>query len=105
VTADLAKVAASQLGSRGSQWHGLTSDQYQLDRGNGSVSVHLMPGEALRVALLTDYDYYDASHQAEFFPFEEVTVTGAGGEMRLTGDQARKAFVRESAQLYAVRYK
>jgi hypothetical protein len=101
-----AKLAASQLRHSGQQWRELAPGEFRLDEGSRTVIVPLAPGEALLVTRVGDYDYYDEdSRRAELFPIEEVAVAGAGGEMKVTGEQARKAFIKESAGLYVIAYK
>jgi hypothetical protein len=101
----LAKTTTARLRSREQGWQELTAAQYELGR-DGSVTVRLMPGESLRVAAINDYEFGDdESRQAELFPIMELAVSGAEGELRLSGAQARKAFARESAQLYTLTYR
>lgn len=100
-----AKIAAAHLSDRKQTWQILTPEQYRLDPERRLVIVRLMPGEALRVAALADYDYDDEAQQVKRFPIEEITVVGQGGKLELVGEQARKAFTLESTGLYTVRYK
>ena len=103
-----AKTSASQLNDVDS-WQELAAGQYQVERDlvrlTATATVRVMPGEALRITSITEYDSYDDSSRAGFFPFEEITVNGTDGELKLTGEQARKAFVRDSANLYTLTYK
>lgn len=101
-----AKLAAAQLSASDKKWQELTPEQYQLDPGRRRIIVRLMPGEALRVAALGDYDYGDdEARRAKQFPIEEITVIGQSGKLGLVGELARKAFTLESRGLYVVRYK
>ena len=101
----LAKTANTRLRSRDPGWQELTATQYELGR-DGAVGVRLSPGESLRVAKVRDYELYaELEQEAYRFAIEELSVSGAGGEVRFSGAQARKAFARESTRLYTYTYK
>lgn len=100
-----ATIATSRLRDRNKQWQKLDAAQYQLDEGSRTVTARVMPDEALRVAIIWRYTDFEDSYQREHFPIEEITVVGAGGELKLMGEQARQTFVAESERLYTIIYK
>ena len=87
-------------------WKELQSSQYSLDRDNREIVVHLMPGQALLVEQRNLVDGpTDEAHLAKNFSIESIDLAGANGEVHLHGEQARKAFVRESKKLYTLTYR
>lgn len=100
-----AKVLASHLSDRRKEWHELSTGDYQLDQGTRTVTIQLSPREALRIALVIDYEFYNETQRSEQFYVEEITIAGEDGEIRFMGEQVRKAFVKDSGNLYALRYK
>jgi hypothetical protein len=101
-----ATITASQLNTHGAQqWKILTSDQYQLDQGNRTVTVRLEQDEALRVARMHKYGGRQDPQDAKDFPIEEIAITGEVGEIPLKGQQARIAFSNVSRALYTLTYK
>ena len=94
-----ATIATSQLNAHGDhQWNELPPTRYNLDQESRTITVNVMPNEALLILKMDTRD-------AELFLFEEITVAGANGEMRLTGQQARRAFSEVSRDLYTLTYK
>jgi hypothetical protein len=100
----LAKTTNARLRTRDKGWQELTAEQYELRR-DGAVAVRLSPGESLRVALVSDYELYKAEESGDRFAIEEIAISGADGNARYWGAQARQAFVRESMQLYTITYR
>ncbi len=101
-----AKIAASELNARGgSQWQEEASNQYQLDPGNNTVTIRMRPHEALRIASVHEYGGHRDPQEARYFPVEEITVTGANGEIKFSGQQARTVFAEVSRALYTLTYK
>ena len=100
-----AKLAASQLRDRSKQWRELSPGQLRLNAASRAVTVPLAPGEALRVATVTDYGWRDDAPASQDFPVAEITVAGAGGAITLTGRQVHKTFSEELSGLYALTYK
>ena len=98
----LAKIAISQLQNSDKQWQSLSPAEYQVDQRTGMVMVHLMPGEGLRIAVM--HHYTGNPSDVENFPIEEITVAGASGELRVTGQQVLKAFSKVSMVLYTLTY-
>jgi hypothetical protein len=102
-----AKIPASQLGRGGNGWVQLElpADQYRIDDISRTVTLSLGPEEALRIATLHNYGGTEDDAERDY-PIEQVTIVGAGGEMRFTGRQARLAFsVASDDTLYTLTYK
>ncbi len=101
-----AKMAAAQLGSRHrQQWQNLNPDEYQLSQENRTVTVRVMPHEALWVTNMFHYFGDDDPNDVANWPIEEISVTGADGGMMFTGQKARKSFSYVSRVLYTLTYK
>ena len=105
-TARPAKMLASQLGNHDrQQWKNLTPDQYQVDRENRTVTVNVMPREALWVTNMFHYFGDDDPNDVANWPIEEISIMGAGGGMTFTGDKSRQSFSYVSRVLYSLTYK
>ena len=101
-----ATLLASQLDSHGGQqWNNLSSDAYHVDAVSRTVSVSVVPGDALRIADMSNYASHDDAWNANEFPIEEITIWGANGDLRLTGQQTRTTFTKVSLALYTLTYK
>ncbi|MDQ3820479.1 MAG: hypothetical protein M3362_22745 [Acidobacteriota bacterium] len=101
-----ATIAASQLDTNGGQkWKELTSAQYRLDQVNRTVTIRLMPHEALRIVRTHDDSWHQDSSASELFPLEEINVVGTDGELSLKGRQAFTSFSKVSSSLYTFTYK
>lgn len=98
------KTAAEKVGDGDSDWRLLAPGEYTLDAGARVITVRLMPHEAVMVARLTNYRGHDSSH-AGAYAIEEIHLSGASGEVKLQGDEARRGFVRQSDNLYTLTYK
>lgn len=96
----LAKITTSQLGT--GDWRDLSTSEYRVDHENRTITAWVSPGEALRVARIPDSDMRDGEPMS--FSIEEITISGAQGEIRLQGGQARKSFVAESKKIYTLTY-
>lgn len=102
-----ATIEASQLSSHGGQqWKELAGNQYQLiQESNVDIAiVRVMPKEALRITDVRDYKGHSAQRNINF-PIEEINITGASGELILTGKQTRLAFMEVSKALYTLTYR
>ncbi|HEX8173494.1 MAG TPA: hypothetical protein VF543_00075 [Pyrinomonadaceae bacterium] len=101
-----ATVAVSELSTRGGQkWQELNPTQYQLDPANRTITIRVMPHNALRVARARDDGWHQDPSASESFPIEEINVNGANGELNLKGQQAFTSFSKVSQALYTLIYK
>lgn len=102
------KIAASQVTNRyRSQWRSLSSAEYQISQAERAitVTVKVMPHEALWVTSMFHYVGDDDPNDVASWPIEEISVTGANGAMTFTGQKARKSFAYFSRMLYRLTYK
>ena len=103
---ELSVVAAAKLEPKGkSQWSKLDSARYSIDQVDRTVTVTLFPHEALLVTSMHHYIGDEDPNDVQNFQIQELSITGAAGEMKFTGDAARKAFKRVSRVLYTISYK
>ena len=102
---ELLKTAEENLRADDRQWQRLSPEEYAVDREARTVTLRVMPHEAVVVRRLTNYGGHDDTSDAEAFAVEEINLGGAGGEVKLQGDEARRGFVRESDNLYTLTYK
>jgi hypothetical protein len=101
-----ATVPSSQLSTKGSQqWSKLGSERYQVDPQNRTVSIRLLPGEALLVARIHNYAGHEDAWGAKEFPLSQLTVKGTNGEISLNNEQTRTSFSEVSKALYTLTYK
>jgi hypothetical protein len=100
-----AKIAEANLRDRDKQWQTLESGEYQLEREERTVTIELMPHEALRVFHLSNYSGHDEADNVNRFGIDEISLSGASGEVGFQGDQARRQFVEESSTLYVLSYR
>lgn len=100
-----AVLTVSQLHQQ-TMWRELTTSQYTFDPDNRWVVISLMANEALRIEKCNLVDgEVDDVHQAARFFIEEIHITGSYGEIRLQGEQLRKAFVTETSKIHTLTYK
>jgi hypothetical protein len=76
-----------------------------IDQQSRTISVSLMPQEALQIARIHKYGGHDDPHGAAQFPIDEIVITGTSGGLKFSGGQARKAFSEVSRALYTLSYK
>jgi hypothetical protein len=88
-----------------SKWRKLPPDQFRIDQVTRTVVVHLPAHEALLITTMHHYIGDEDPNDVEMFPIQEISVSGADGALRFTGDSARKAFERMSRVLYVLSYK
>jgi|SRR5215831_14374505 len=106
LTAKPVKMDVSQLGKRDrGRWKELSADQYQIDQENRTITVSIMPREALLVTSMFHYFGDEDPNDVANWPIEEITVTGNIGGMTFTGQQTRKSFRYVSRVLYTLTYK
>jgi hypothetical protein len=105
VAGDPRKTAGEKLRDSDREWRLLVPGEYSVDRAARTVSIRVMPHEAVLVRRLTNYGGHDDTSDAEAFAVEEIRLNGASGEVILQGEQARRSFLRESDNLYTLTYK
>lgn len=105
VAGDPRKTAGEKLRNSDKEWRLLVPGEYTVDRESRTVTIRLMPHEAVLVRQVTNYGGHDDTSDAEAFAVEEIRLNGASGEVTHQGDQARRSFVRESDNLYTLTYK
>ncbi len=99
------KTAGEKLQNSDKEWRLLAPGEYSVDSEARTVTIRLMPHEAVLVRQLTNYGGHDDTSDAEAFAVEEIRLNGASGEVILQGDQARRSFQRESDNLYTLTYR
>ena len=93
-------------GPYGGGWGELSSAQYAVNPESRMVTLRLMPDEALLAARVHRGGMQvDDAQEAEDFALDGIIISGARGEIRLEGEQLRKAFVPETKEVYTLRYK
>ena len=98
--------SATELETRDKgKWSKLTSDRYSIDQANRTVTVSLAAHEVLWLTSMHHYIGDEDPSDVENFPIQELSMTGAEGEMKFSGDKTRQAFERVSRVLYVLRYK
>jgi hypothetical protein len=96
----------SQLGSHEYQdWTRLESEQYEIDAAQRTVSVKIMPGQALLVCRMNGYGGHSDPLGAKEFPLAQIRMDGASGLLLLSGEEAQTKFSKESRVLYHLDYK
>ena len=105
LTGEPAKTAEANLRNGDKQWRLLKSGEYQLDREARTITIDVMPREALRVMYITNYGGHDDASDANKFVIDEIIVKGAHGEAKYQGEQIRKHFTEASETLYVLTYK
>lgn len=101
-----AKISASQIQSRDrTAWRKLTTGEFQLNQETRTVTVHVLPNEALAVTQMFHYIGDEDPNDITNWRLDEITVSGASGSMTFTGDASRKSFKYVSRVLYTLTYK
>ena len=99
-------LASSQLSSHGNQsWTRLETGHYKVDPEQRTVSVRIMPGQALLVCSMHNYGGHNDVWDAKDFPLEQIRLEGASGVLLLRGEVARTKFSPTSRALYVLDYK
>lgn len=88
---------ASQLNASDQGWRELPVTEYQFNREARTVTVRVLPGEALLVKRCHDTGIS--------LPINKITIAGADGEVSFQGEQAFKAFVKQTDTLFTLTYK
>jgi len=92
LTARPAKIASSEITTRDIRaWRNLTPDEYQVNQETRTITVKVLPHEALWVTSMFHYFGDDDPHDVASWPVDEITLTGAEGGMTFSGDKSRKA--------------
>jgi hypothetical protein len=97
------KTAEGNLRSGDSKWQRLSPGEYTVDREARTLTLQLMPHEAVAVRRLTNYRGHDDI--SEDFAIVELRVQGAADELKLQGEETRWHFLPESDNLYTLTYK
>lgn len=101
-----AKRDASRLGTRDRNlWKKLEPGEYRADAENRTVTVVVLPHEALWVTSMHHYVGDEDPIDVADWPIEEISVSGADGGIAFTGQKARKSFRYVSRDLYTLTYK
>ena len=96
----------SQLSSHEHQdWTRLEPGQYAIDPAQRTVSVRIMPGQALLVYSMNHYGGHNDAWDAKEFRLEQIRMEGASGVLLLSGEEARTKFSQASRSLYYLDYK
>ncbi len=80
------------------QWISLARNRYRIDPEYRTVSVRILPGEALLIATLHRDSWSE-------FPLERIEVRGVNGVQNFTDRQALSAFLPVSATLHTLNYR
>ncbi|HEX7998547.1 MAG TPA: hypothetical protein VF528_09165 [Pyrinomonadaceae bacterium] len=100
-----AKTAEANLRNADKQWRVLESGEYELDREARTITIDVMPHEALRVLYITNYGGHDDASDAGKFEIDEIILKGAHGEAQYQGEQIRRQFTEATETLYLLTYK
>ena len=96
---------ASELSGNGKkQWHDLAADRYKIDQISRTITVNLLPQEALFITTMHHYTGPDDSSDVSFFPIEEISIVGSEGNLTSSGKQLLNAFSKQSRVLYTLTY-
>lgn len=96
--------AASQVHEQVA-WQQLLVSRYQIDPDNRTVTLILMPGEALLLDRCRPANGQTRGDcEAATFSIEEIALVGTNGEINLKGEQAHKIFKAESNNVYTLTY-
>ena len=94
-----ATLPSSQLKPREHhQWISLAENRYRIDAEYRTVSVRILPGEALLIATLH-------SDSWSGFPLERIEVRGVNGVQNFTDSQVLRAFSDVSRSLHTLTYR
>ena len=88
-----------------SNWEKLAPDRFRVDQMNRTVTVSLSAHQALWITSMHHYIGDEDPNDVQGFPIQEISLRDADGELKFSGDQARKAFGRLSRVVYVLRHK
>jgi hypothetical protein len=95
----LSITTASQLRAWSTEWRDLSRQEYGYDQESKTVAVLVMPGEAVQVQRSS------SAGMSISFPIEEINIAGVDGEVRFQGEQAFKAFLKQTDRLFTLTYR
>lgn len=96
---------ASELSSsKSDDWTQMRPWQYTVNSEQRTVSVPLMPRQALLVCRITNYGGHNEA-RADRFPISQIRLEGFSGTFLVSGEQAETRFTYQSMDLYVLEYK
>ena len=98
-------LSISELDDSDRLWRNLPSPMVTYNETNRTAIVTLMPNEAVRIEQVEETLCEDINKRLDRFEIEEISITGASGTLRLTGEQAAKSFTARSKQLCVLTYR
>ncbi|HEU4769344.1 MAG TPA: hypothetical protein VFS77_18395 [Pyrinomonadaceae bacterium] len=87
------------------RWRELSPSVFTFNEETRTAVITLAPNEAVRVEQISDTLCDDKDRKRDAFVIEEISITGASGALRLTGDQVLNSFVTRKKQLCALTYR
>jgi hypothetical protein len=98
------KLASQLKSNEKTKWQDLAADRYKIDQENRTVTVKLLPQEALFLTSMHHYTGPDDPIDVTWFPIEELSIAGSAGGLKSSGKQLLKAFSEQSRVLYTLTY-
>jgi hypothetical protein len=98
------KLASQLKPKEKTKWQYLAADRYKIDQANRTVTLKLLPQEALFLTRLHHYTGPDDPIDVNWFPIEELSIAGSVGSLKSSGKQLLRAFSEESMVLYTLTY-
>jgi hypothetical protein len=98
------KLASQLKPNEKTKWQDLAADRYKIDQENRTVTVKLLPQEALFLTSMHHYTGPDDPIDVNWFPIEELSIAGSVGSLKSSGKQLLKAFSEQSRILYTLTY-
>jgi hypothetical protein len=98
-------VGAGRVDDSGKEWRQVPPERYTIDYKTGHVWVKVLPGEALRVAEITNYSGHDRQSDDSLFHIDSLSLDGARGSAKYQGRQAMTQFVDTDGGTYVIRYR
>jgi hypothetical protein len=101
-----AKIAVSQITTRDKRaWRTLSPDEFKVNEETRTVSVDVLPNEALWITSMFHYIGDEDPNDVAAWPIEEISLSGSAGSITFTGQEARKSFKYVSRVLYKLTYR
>jgi hypothetical protein len=96
----------SELFDKGRRWVELSSSQYALNSEQRTITVVVLPNQSLRIDLV-ERAGATLFGEEDLAPIsvDEMTMHGVRGDKKYVGEEVRRAFKKESSQVYAFRYR